>query len=106
LILFDRGSTVRREIDAWFARARVTARASMELGNTEAMKKFVEAGLGLSVTSWFGVAAEVRRRKLAAARLDPPLYREIGVIRRRDKPRTPVLEAFLATLEGLRRSLE
>src|SRR5439155_440845 len=27
LILFDRGSTVRREIDAWFARARVTARA-------------------------------------------------------------------------------
>ena len=37
LILFDRGGTVRREIDAWFARARVTARASMELGNTEAM---------------------------------------------------------------------
>src|SRR6058998_3477556 len=98
LILFERGATLRRvsEVPA----------AAMELGNTEAIKKLVEAGLGLSVTSWFGVAAEVRRRKLGAARLDPPLYREIGVIRRRDKPRTPVLEAFLATLDGLRRSLE
>ena len=31
LILFDRGGTVRREIDAWFARARVTARARRSL---------------------------------------------------------------------------
>src|SRR5438094_63280 len=106
LILFERGATLRRVIDDWFRRAGEVPAAAMELGNTEAIKKLVEAGLGLSVTSWFGVAAEVRRRKLAAARLDPPLYREIGVIRRRDKPRTPVLEAFLATLEGLRRSLE
>src|SRR2546428_645767 len=106
LILFERGATLRRMIDDWFRRAGEVPAAAMELGNTEAIKKLVEAGLGLSVTSWFGVAAEVRRRKLAAARLDPPLYREIGVIRRRDKPRTPVLEAFLATLEGLRRSLE
>src|SRR5947199_85527 len=106
LILFERGATLRRVIDDWFRRAGEVPAAAMELGNTEAIKKLVEAGLGLSVTSWFGVAAEVRRRKLAAARLDPPLYREIGVIRRRDKPRTRVLEAFLATLEGLRRSLE
>jgi len=93
-------------IDDWFRRAGEVPVSAMELGNTEAIKKLVEAGLGLSVTSWFSVAAEVRRRKLAAARLDPPLYREIGVILRRDKPRTPVLEAFLATLAGLRRSLE
>src|SRR2546426_5470446 len=93
-------------IDDWFRRAGEVPAAAMELGNTEAIKKLVEAGLGLSVTSWFGGAAEGRRRKLAAARLDPPLYREIGVIPRRDKPRTPGLEAFLATLEGLRRALE
>jgi len=48
----------------------------------------------------------VRARRLAAARLDPPLYRDIGVILRKDKPKTPVLEAFLATLDGLRRSFE
>ena len=32
----------------------------------------------------------------------PPLYREIGVVLRRDKPRTPVLEAFLSTLKPRR----
>src|SRR5207253_559051 len=81
LILFDRGSTVRREIDAWFARARVTARAAMELGNTEAMKKFVEAGLGLSVTSEFSAKDDVAARRLAAMRLEPTLIRQIGLVR-------------------------
>src|SRR2546426_505490 len=105
LILFERGATLRRVIDDWFRRAGEVPAAAMELGNTEAIKKLVEAGLGLSVTSWFGGATEGRRRKLAAARLDPPLYREIGVIRRRDKPRTPGVEAVLGTVEGLRRGV-
>jgi DNA-binding transcriptional LysR family regulator len=102
LILFDRASTVRREIDAWFARAHVTARAAMELGNTEAMKKFVEAGLGLSVTSEFSVKADVAARRLAAMRLAPSLIRQIGLVRRRDKPVAPPLAAFLGALEDLR----
>jgi len=105
LILFDRGSTVRREIDAWFARARVTARAAMELGNTEAMKKFVEAGLGLSVTSEFSVKGDVAARRLAAMRLEPSLIRQIGLVRRRDKPVAPPLAAFLGALEDLRATL-
>jgi DNA-binding transcriptional LysR family regulator len=78
----------------------------MELGNTEAIKKLVESGLGLSVTSWFSVKSEVRTRALAAIRLTPPLERQIGLVRRRDKPRTPALDAFVAGLEDLRRSLE
>jgi DNA-binding transcriptional LysR family regulator len=105
LILFDRGSTVRREIDAWFARARVTARAAMELGNTEAMKKFVEAGLGLSVTSEFSAKDDVAARRLAAMRLEPTLIRQIGLVRRRDKPVAPPLAAFLGALEDLRATL-
>ena len=105
LILFERGATLRRVIDEWFQRGGAPTAPPMELGNTEAIKKLVEMGFGLSVTSGFAVGAEVKARKLAAARLDPPLYRDIGVILRRDKPRTPVLEAFLSTLDGLRRSL-
>src|SRR2546429_149452 len=58
LILFERGATLRRVIDDWFRRAGEVPAAAMELGNTEAIKKLVEAGLGLSVTSWFSVAAE------------------------------------------------
>ena len=105
LILFEAGATLRRIIDGWFHRAGVAPRAPMEMGNTEAIKKLVEAGLGLSVTSWFAAKADVRARRLSAARLEPPLFRQIGIVLRRDKPRTPVLDAFLATLDDLRRSL-
>jgi DNA-binding transcriptional LysR family regulator len=106
LILFEAGATLRRVIDGWFHRAGVAPRSPMELGNTEAIKKLVEAGLGLSVTSWFSVAAEARQRVLRAIRLTPPLERQIGLVRRRDKPRTPALDAFVAALDDLRRTLE
>jgi DNA-binding transcriptional LysR family regulator len=106
LILFEAGATLRRVIDGWFHRAGVAPRSPMELGNTEAIKKLVEAGLGLSVTSWFSVVQEVRARTLTAMRLVPPLQRQIGLVRRRDKPHTPALDAFVATLEDLRRALE
>ena len=105
LILFEQGATLRRVIDEWFQRGSASPALPMELGNTEAIKKLVEAGLGLSVTSWFAAKADVRARRLAAVRLDPPLFRQIGIVLRRDKPRTPVLAAFLATLDALRRSL-
>lgn len=106
LILFEPGATLRRLIDGWFHRAGVSPRSPMELGNTEAIKTLVEAGLGLSITSWFSVKREVRERALTAIRLTPSLERQIGLVRRRDKPRTPALDAFVAALEDLRRSLE
>jgi DNA-binding transcriptional LysR family regulator len=106
LILFEAGATLRRVIDGWFHRAGVAPRSPMELGNTEAIKKLVEAGLGLSVTSWFSVKSEVRARALTAIRLNPRLERQIGLVRRRDKPNAPALEAFAAALDDLRRSLE
>ena len=105
MILFDHGSTVRRVIDQWFHRARVAPRAAMELGNTEAIKKLVEARLGLSVTSEFSVKADVAAGLLAARRLDPPLFRQIGLVRRRDKALTPPVQAFVAALEHLARTL-
>ena len=105
LILYEPGGTVRRVIDAWFRRGGAAPVRPMELGNTEAIKKLVEAGLGLSVTSWFSVKADVRARLLTAMRLEPPLVRKIGVVRRRDKPSTPALAAFHEGLEQLRATL-
>ncbi|MBI2215971.1 MAG: LysR family transcriptional regulator [Candidatus Rokubacteria bacterium] len=106
LILFERGATLRRVIDQWFHRAGVTPERVMEMGNTEAIKKLVHAGLGCSVTSWFSARAEVRSGELRAIRLDPPVNRQLGVVRRRDKTRTPSLEAFLGAVEELRAQLD
>jgi DNA-binding transcriptional LysR family regulator len=106
LVLFEQGGNVRRVIDAWFHAAGVAPVAPMELGNTEAIKKLVEAGLGLSVTSWFAVRAEVEAGRLLAIPLEPPLLRRIGIVLRRGRPLGGPLEAFLAELERLRCDLE
>jgi len=49
------------------------------------------------------VQDEVRRRKLAAIPLRPALHRRLGVIRRRDKPISPALDAVLGVLAPPRR---
>jgi DNA-binding transcriptional LysR family regulator len=105
LILTEQGSTVRRVIDAWLRRAGVPATVAMELDNTEAIKRLVDVGLGRSIISSFAVREDVRAGRLVARKLDPPLFRQIGIARRRDKPLTPALEAFLGELDSLRRGL-
>ena len=104
LILFERGGTVHRVIEDWFHRAGVAPRAVMELGNTEAIKKLVGAGLGLSIVSHFTVDGEARAGSggVVALSLDPPLIHQRGIILRRDKPRTPALDALLAALREVK----
>jgi DNA-binding transcriptional LysR family regulator len=105
LILYERGGTIRRVIDGWLRRGRRAPRVTMELGNEEAIKKLVGAGLGLSISSEIAARAEVQAGNLVALRLDPPLSRRLGVVRRRDKPMTPGLAAFLEAVEEFRRTL-
>jgi DNA-binding transcriptional LysR family regulator len=104
LILYERGGTIRQVIEDWFRRGRVTPRVAMELGNGEAIKELVSAGLGPSITSWASVRSAVRAGTLRAIALSPPLVRRLGVIRRRDKPESPPLRALLRALERRPRS--
>ena len=101
LILYERGGTVRRVIDEWFRRGGATPHVVMELGNAEAIKKMVEAGLGLAVTSAISVTAEVRARTLMTLPLAPPLGRRLGIVRRRDRAPSPALAVLLDALAGL-----
>ena len=67
----------------------------MELGNEEAIKKLVGAGLGVSVSPAMAVRDEVRAGALSMRPLSPALVRRLGLVRRRDKPETPALRMFL-----------
>ena len=104
LILYERGGTIRRVIDEWFRKGRATPRITMELGNAEAIKKLVEADLGVSITSAMSVKAELRAGTLAAITLEPLLSRRLGIVSRRDKPDSPALRVLLAGLQKLRAS--
>ncbi|HWN16922.1 MAG TPA: LysR substrate-binding domain-containing protein, partial [Candidatus Dormibacteraeota bacterium] len=76
-------------------------RVVMELGNEEAIKKLVGAGLGVSVSPEMAVRDEVRAGALRMGPLSPALVRRLGLVRRRDKPETPALRVFLAAVAGL-----
>ena len=99
LILYERGGTIRQVIEDWFKRGRVTPRVAMELGNSEAIKELVSAGLGPSITSWASVRTEAREGELRVIPLSPPLVRRLGIIKRRDKPENPALRTLLRALE-------
>jgi DNA-binding transcriptional LysR family regulator len=103
LILYEPGGTIRRVIDEWFRRGKAAPRVAMELGNAEAIKKLVGAGLGLSIASAMAVRDEVRTGVLRAIPLYPPLARRLGVVRRRDKPESPALRVALSALGQLAR---
>jgi DNA-binding transcriptional LysR family regulator len=99
VILYERGGTIRRVVDDWFRRGRATPNVVMELGNAEATKKLVGAGLGFSVVSEVAAKAEVTTGALSLIPLRPALHRKIGIIRRRDRAPRPALQAFMTALE-------
>src|SRR5262249_41121380 len=99
VILYQRGGPIRRVVDDWFRRGPATPRVAMELGNAEATKKLVGAGLGLSIVSEIAVKAEVKAGALSLIPLRPALHRRIGIVRRRDRAPRPALLAVLTALE-------
>ena len=100
VILYERGGTIRRVVDDWFRRGRATPRVAMELGNAEATKKLVGAGLGRSIVSEIAVRADARAGLLSLIPLRPALHRRIGIIRRRDRAPRPALQALVTALEA------
>jgi len=104
VILYERGGTIRRVVDDWFRRGRATPRVAMELGNAEATKKLVSAGLGLSIVSEIAVKADVKAGALSLIPLRPALHRRIGIVRRRDRAPRPALLALLEALESAARA--
>lgn len=102
LILYERGGTMRAVIDAWFLAGGCQPRPAMELGNVEAIKNLVAAGLGRSILPLVTVAGDLDRDRFCARSLVPPLTRSLGLALRRDK----MLDAGVRAMAAAIRSLE
>lgn len=94
LIATPAGTSTRRLVDAAMASARVQARVAVETDQREALLPLVLAGAGTTFLPG-PLAAEAERRGAVIAPLDPPLWRQIGIVRR-DGPLSPAAAAFLA----------
>lgn len=95
-ILSRRGSGTRAIIEERLNAAGVVLRDKMEFGNTEAIKKAVEAGLGISIVSKTAVDREVQLGLLASIPLTGiNMERDLYLVYRKDKYISTLIKTFL-----------
>jgi DNA-binding transcriptional LysR family regulator len=95
LILHKMGS-LRRIMEKQLRPYRPQLKVTMELTSAEMVKKFVTAGLGISMISEAFVQEEVRERKLTILRPEAEIvYRELGLVYRDGRSLSRAANAFL-----------
>jgi DNA-binding transcriptional LysR family regulator len=68
---------------------------NLEVGNPEAVKSAVEAGLGVSIVSQATVVKELKLGTLAVRPLEPQLERPFSIVFQRQKFRLRAMDEFM-----------
>ncbi len=98
-IVREKGSGTREIFESAMMRKKIRWTAAMELGHTEAIKKAVEAGLGVSCLSRMAVARELSHAWLVEVDTPLDLRRNLIILTREGGYHTALLNAFLDILE-------
>jgi molybdate transport repressor ModE-like protein len=100
LLVRDAGSSTRGVAERHLARAGYRAANRWELDSNEAIKRSVQAGLGIGFVSERVVADEIARGELVSFRIEgsEPMRRSIYLLQPDDREATPAETAFIATL--------
>lgn len=100
VMAYEPGGNTRRLVDDWFARGGTPLQPVMSLGNDEAIKAMVAAGLGCAILTSMPAERERRSGALQVRSLSPRLHRTLAIVVRRDKKLHRVLGE---TIEALKR---
>jgi DNA-binding transcriptional LysR family regulator len=100
LVMRDPAAYLHAITIAYFADAGTAPRILMELNNTEACKRVVQAGLGAALLPQMAIHDEVRRRELVVLRVEgrPTARRTIHLMTRAGQELSPTANAFLRAL--------
>jgi molybdate transport repressor ModE-like protein len=100
LLVREAGSSTRAVTERFLARSGCHPTNRWELDSNEAIKRSVQAGLGVGFLSKLVVADELKRGELVSFRLEgsEPMSRPIHLLRPDDRDPTPSERAFIATL--------
>lgn len=101
VVLYEPGANTRRIVDEWFHAAGIALKPVMELGNVEAIKEIVGAGLGWGVLPRMAVPDDAGPGSVVVRSLSPKLYRKLGIVLRRDKPLSRALKETVEALASL-----
>jgi DNA-binding transcriptional LysR family regulator len=103
LILYELGSRTREAIENFLREEKVRFEVAMENENAEIIKAMVANGNGITVLSHATVAADVRHRRLAFARLrGRRVYRETGWVYLRSDYLPRAVKEMLRLFEEMR----
>jgi len=94
----EEGSGTREFINEYLAKNNMQQHdlnINVEVGNPEAVKSAVEAGLGVSIVSQATVVKELKLATLAAIPLEPPLERPFSIVFQRQKFRLRAMDEFM-----------
>ncbi|WP_288431672.1 LysR family transcriptional regulator [uncultured Agrobacterium sp.] len=95
LLLYQGGNT-RKLVDGWLRGGGKRVQPIMELGSVEALKRLVEAGLGVAIVP--AMSIDRGSAGLQARSLTPGLERKLALALRRDKHMTAPLRALAAAI--------
>lgn len=99
IIIAKKGSGTRSVVTRAVEAVGITMKNRVEFGNTEAVKKMVAAGMGISLLSKIAVQGEIAAGSLKAlAVLEDSLSRIFYTARLRDKYQTHAVTALMALL--------
>lgn len=95
-LLRESGSGTRDEVERWLLLHVGEVRADMELGDNEAIKRAVAAGVGISCLPRLVVADLLASGALAEIDTGlPPLVRPLSLVRHAQRPLSPSIHTFL-----------
>jgi LysR family transcriptional regulator, low CO2-responsive transcriptional regulator len=100
LLVREQGSSTRAVAERHMARSGYHAANRWELDSNEAIKRSVQAGLGVGFVSRLVVADEIERGELVSFRIEgtEPMSRSIHLLLPDDRDPTPSERAFITTL--------
>lgn len=103
LVLFDRAGSIRRAVDRWLDVADRGRIRTTDIGSAEALVAYVRAGFGWSIVSEVTARADADAGTVDLRPLDPPIFRDLVLVWRRDRAARPVIAAALAAFEAVER---
>ncbi len=96
LILGERGGNTRRMIDQFFAQAGVTLNVAMELSRQAAIRRMVEADMGVGIVPLQSVREEVEKGRLVRWWIEgAQINWEFGIARLSGGYESPTIQTFL-----------
>jgi molybdate transport repressor ModE-like protein len=100
LLVREHGSSTRAVAERYLARARFRPAKRWELDSNEAIKRSVQAGLGIGFVSRLVVEDELARGDLVAFQIEgaEPMRRSVHLLRADGREPTPTERAFIQTL--------